>query len=264
MLLTDFRQVAELDDQIGALHRELARLYELRVSYFENRQAFNAGIRNNPGTAYKLTNQPAATSPDTTEQKVYAELATSWGAYGITIPYFSVLSKQLSKALAVMNDLSETHPDLLGKLAIILVPPTKQLIGQQGQALRAHQTFAFNNDYFGNNIILKPNRRSWRVLVAYVAPQALQWGPTQKILDQQLYKLGAYDTRDLGIIEYLALTLQQDAAIDKASWTLLLKDISEQLVPSVSFISGQYRFELDDIKGLSDNEGFRPAVEIRI
>lgn len=260
MLLTELKKVIDIDDRIGNLHKELADLYEERARYVKSDGTFKAAV-NDSGPVVQANN-----SSDTKESWIkqeYKQLAQNWARYDITIPPAPLLKQKLGKAKQIIDKLIDEEPDLEGKLGVLLIPPHKEIGSPKSSGLRSFQKFINFEDYINPELSVKPSQKNWRMLVVFNKPAALDLGSAQEILAEKTYLIGGYDTRALGVSEYFALTLQSDTPIDIDSWTLLLKGskVSNKLAASAIFIDGQYRFELDDIRGVGD-EKFRPGVEV--
>lgn len=260
MLVTELKKVIDIDDRISGLHKELAGLYEERARYIHN-DTTHKSAQNSVGTIVAASN--AMNIQDTWVDQEYKKLAKSWARYSISIPPVALLRKKLLRAKQIIDELVIEEPDFEDKLAILLMPPHKEVGDPSSTKLRSFQKFINFEDYTNPELSIKVSQKNWRMLVVFGETQALDLGSAKEILANKTYLIGSYDTRVLGIAEYFALSLQQDTPIDVDSWTLLLKDIKPKakLAPSVTFIDGQYRFELDDVRGVGD-EKYRPAVEV--
>jgi hypothetical protein len=248
MMLRDFQEVTELDGQIINLQNELVNLYRKRAAVVSD------------GTPVLATR----TAANWTKQQ-YDQLAIAWAKYGVKIPSFSSLKTQLNKARHVITKLETAQSELAGDLAIILVPKDGIVNSKSAQTFRAQQKFVEHADFISDDVTMQPESKHWRVVVAYSAPEGLLLGNAEDILKAKAYKVAGYDTRALGISEYVAMTLQLDRPFDSMGWNLLLKGTKPEQtsVTSATFIHNQYRFDTDDASGLLDQESFRPAVEIK-
>lgn len=246
MLLKDLQEVNQLDGQIINLQNQLVDLYRKRASF--------------------VTPQDSSVTHEkhekTSVKAEYDSLKHTWATLGVEIPNFSDLRSRLSKAQKLISELVIADPRLNNNLSVILVPPTKMLAGSNISALRNNQRFIKRDDYINSDIAF-PAGTSWHVLVAYTASTGLRMGTAQHILASKTYKLAGHDMRGLGVREYTAMSLQLQKPLDASGWTILLKNAKNGIVPSVSFIDGQYRFEYDEVDGLLVEDHFRPAIEVK-
>lgn len=249
MLLRDFQEVTELDSQIINLQNELVSLYKKRAQ---------AVAGDNPSPQHTAMSQ-------TTTKQLYNDLTQAWDIYDVTLPTYTSVRPRLAKAQALIADLELTNPHLTGCFSVVMVPPTSILGLDTIAAFRNKQSFVTCSDYIHPDLTKTATAKNWRVLVAYTSTEGLELGSAANILQSNLYKLAGHDMRGLGILEYIALSLQVQAPIDISSWTLLLKGTTStnQTVGSAAFVAGQYRFDTDDVHGLLTNDRFRPAIEIK-
>lgn len=259
MLVSELKKVIDIDSRITSLHQELAMLYSERQKYIQQN-----------GTQ-KYLNSPTSAAPSKSikadskwAKSAHAHLASSWAVYDIKVPSFRPMKKWLLRAHEVIEDAGSQRTELSGKLGLLLVPPT-QVLGQPGdKQLRKHQSFITLDDYVNSDLIKRYQQKKWRLMVVYQDETPLDIGKAKDILAEKKYQLGEHDARALGVYEYYALSLQSPIALDKQTWTLLLKgtSVNSKTVPSVTFINGQYRFEIDDTDGVFGDERFRPAIEV--
>lgn len=255
MRLMDLQEVVKIDNKINRLHSELVDLYRKRAHYIgiaplENNQTHTASL---------------AINDEEWVDAQYDKLNLSWINFDINIPSKAVLKRKLIRSRRVINALVSEDPTLNNKLGVLLIPPSNLINFPQHDFLRNRQTFIQRNDYLDDGVKNKYNQRNWRVIVAYMHPEALKMGSADKILSTKSYMFAGFDTRALGVYEHVALSLQQNIPLDHNAWNLLLKGYKKndkRLIPSVMFFAGQYRFELDEAAGILGLERFRPAVEI--
>ncbi len=258
MLVSELKKVIDIDSRITSLHQELATLYLERQQYIKQ--------NNTDTTSHK--HQGRINHVDRIEeawsQNTYDYLVKSWEIYGIKIPALRALKKSLYKAHAATTRISSEHPEVAGKLGVLLVPPA-QILGQPGEhKYRQQQPFVNLDDYLTSELAKRYQQKNWRLFIVYLDEVPMNLGKAKDILSDKKYLISGYDTRGLGVYEYYALSLQSAKPLDQHTWTLLLKgySASTKTVASVTFINGQYRVEIDDTDGVFGDERFRPAVEI--
>ncbi len=259
MLVSELKKVIEIDSRITGLHQELATLYVERQKYIE--QTATPGRSVIEGSPLSIQ---SADTGVTWLQTTYNQLSEAWSAYDVKIPALRQLKKPLVKASLVISNLSKDRPELAGRLTILLVPPVHILGQPVDNKHRQSQTFVNLDDYFGEDLIKRYQQKKWRMLVVYDDQVPLNFGKASELLAAKSYMIGGYDIRGLGVYEYFALSLQSPRPLDRHTWTLLLKGTRAlaKTVTSVTFINGQYRFEVDDTDGVFGDERFRPAVDI--
>ncbi len=250
MLLKEFKQISDIDNQINSMHKQLADLYARREQYITQ-----------PGKT-----QIFSTGNSTTEiglKTAYTTLQAAWKQYGINIPPIKTIKKRLLKAHDLIQEMSSV-PDLQGNLDLLLVPPAKLVGRVENNSLRQKQSFITLPDFISYELPRSFSGKSWHLLVVYNGPQGLEWGTARDILDSKKYLINGRDARGLGLYEYFSLSLQASKPLDEGVWTSLLKNTSSssKMVPSATFHQGQYRFELDDVRGVLGDERFRPAIEV--
>ncbi len=257
-MYTQFKNVVELDDKIGFLHQELAELYAKRAVFAAHPAAAFAPSN----TATPQTANPANINT------VYAGLAAAWDYYSIVIPKLSELRPKLTNAFQVLQNIIVWDAAVGAQMSIVLVPPTEIIDFPLNPLLRQNQSHVMVSDFINSDLLetALPKKKSWQVLVANHAPTGFKLGSAEDILIQQSYRIAGYDARALGVRQYLALSLQINQPLDKNAWTLLLNDnnlLNQNLVPSATFLNGQFRFELDGLHSVLGEERFRPAIEIK-
>lgn len=258
MMLNDLKRVTEIDHKINRLHRELSNLYQLRVQYFEHKP----GITSNSQLQLQTTTANLGSNESSSETE-YQKLAAIWGKYNVEIPKLAEMKKVLNRAAEVKKELASAQPELENKLTTVLVPPAKYIGPPKHNTMRLNQTFCSSSDHFSSNVVNTSKGRKWRVMVVYSPAEGINFGSAQSILANKQHIIGEHDAGKLGIVEYIAFTLQQDAPSDQGTWAILLGDRqrnADGLVPSATFMDGQYRFEMDVPEGWFGDERFRPAV----
>lgn len=247
MLLTQFKEVSKIDTRIQKIHQELAELYERR------------SVLAQAGELRFVPSDNRATAIE----KEYAHLVNVWHRYGLKPPTLKYLKPSLTRAMGVMQDLIAAKPELKGQLALVLVPPTKEL--QQALASRLSvQRFVHALDSIDPELPHPEVRLKWRVFVMYTAAEGLAWASARTMLADNLYKIGGHDANALGQQEYAALTLHRTEVIDEASWSMLPRDLNAdtEVLPCATFENGRYRFDHDDLDNIFGDNRFRPAVEV--
>lgn len=263
VLLTELKKVIEIDGRISSLHQELSSLYEQRARFIQSpdTSAFNNHVGDkSEGTTTRHSKENWATQQ-------YDMLAEAWGNYGIVIAPRSNLKKRLTRAREMITSLETINHELAGKLGVLLIPPAKLIGTPSATEHRKQQPHIKVSDCVNTDLSLKPgSKKDWRLVVAYMSDDSLEWGSAKDILVEKKYLVGGYDMRAIGVYEHFALSLQLNRPLDANKWVSLLKDCkpSSRLVPSVAFANGQYRYELDDAEGVFSDERFRPAIEVKI
>jgi len=251
MLLKQFSQVAEIDDMINQIHEELTELYRERSSLIDGK---NTQPQNLP--------KQVATKKNDWAKDQYQQLQSAWAMYEVTIPTYSSLKVRLLKAYKVVQDLSAAKPEC--ELAVILVPPTSKLGFPVQEGYRSKQDFIITPDYVDASIAKPKQDRSWRMLVIAADNEAQYAGSLEMMLSKKNSKIGGHNVAALGVREYTALTLQLSNPIDTQTWTILPKStVSGHQVACVAYIDGQYRFDVDEISDVFDDNRFRAAVEVK-
>lgn len=252
MLLADFKDIAEIDGKINYLQSELASLYEQRAYYFS-------------GPSANISNKSITKTQTHWVDNEYSKLARAWRRYDIAIPPQRLLKRRLVLARKIINDLTTAEPRLNGALSIVLIPPSNILKIPGHYSLRLTQGFSKNSDYINPEIKSKFCFKKWRIIIANTSPEPMQLGRAKDILANKKYLISGYDTRALGVYEYIATTLQLMSPIDVNQWVMLLKGFKvndDRQIPTAIFLNGQYRLDLDDTDGVLDDVFYRPAVEV--
>lgn len=249
MLLKDLKQVNDIDSKISDMHRRLAELYHeksLLVSDYspEILPDFN------DNTSY-------------ISEQNYRKVAKAWEQHGITIPPYSNLKNKFAKGNKTLKFLSNTHPDIASNMEIIVVPPSKYMKFPAAKEQRKPQRLVELQDYVNSGVTLPKSQRNWEVLLAYTGQSSIYAGSAKKVLETKSYMLAGYDTRALGLREYLAITYQKRELIDTETWTVLLKEPSTDVsVPYAGYRHGRYRFDMEENDNVLDDDGFRPAIKL--
>lgn len=258
MLLTQLKDILDIDTRISDMHRELANLYAIRSSMVEPEY----------GTSQNQTKELDGiekVSPDISTwcRQQYGALVDSWNTYDIKIPSYKHLQNRLKQARSVIEELSKTKPEIKDNLSIILVPPTK-LIGlplsiQIRKGSRSNRPV----DYINPDLAMPAISKKWQLLVAYTAVSGLYLGSPETILTSKNYMIAGHDTRALGLLEYAAMSLQLADTIDNKSWTILLKGTPRGgQLPCATYQDGRLRFDVGDIDSVFGDDRFRPAVAL--
>lgn len=261
MLLTELKKVIEIDGRISRLHRELTALYEERANYVQSPN-HTISLQTDGGVVSEGTT--AKISPELWSEQQHTDLKKIWSSYHLAIPTLAQLKPRLLNAHAAIEALEKSDNNFKNNLVVLLVPPSKELSPARLKHFRAAQAFISIDDYINPELMTDDNHRNWRVIVVFNEPIALNWGSAKNILTKKKYLIAGYDTRALGLSEHLAFSLQNSQPVDKDTWTSLLKDCQAdtELVASVTFFKGQYRYEIDDVEGIFGDERYRPAIEI--
>jgi hypothetical protein len=166
-----------------------------------------------------------------------------------------------------MQDLESAMPELKGGMQVIVVPPSvlklPQTPSHEDKALRDERLFDL--DEVIKRIKKSRSRQDWRMLLAYGRESGLYMGPPESIIGNKSFMIDGYDTRQLGIIEYAALTIARNGQLDTSTNTMLLKGIDSSIdFPYAAREQGKIVFKIDifGISGVFGDDRFRPTVEI--
>ncbi|MDQ5970141.1 MAG: hypothetical protein QG593_658 [Patescibacteria group bacterium] len=236
MKLQDLTEVTSIDQEIITLHSRLTKLYDQRNALFS--------LRN------------VDTGLDEEAMDYYKKILKSWAVYGIQIPKFTEISKQISKALKVREEWVQNNPDYSDSLEILLVPPNKLIGPANLNDLRLKQRLVHNVDIFDEDVDVPAGSAKWRILVAYSKSAGVD-------IVQSSMMTSTSSASALGMQEYIALTLQLSQPIDLNTWTSFAGKKSSGQIIFAGFRQGRYRFAVNDIHGVMDDDKFRPAVEVR-
>lgn len=257
MLLQELKEVIEIDTHIQKIHQQLVNLYDRRNRIIKTTEQDATTV-----SASALKSEILAPHISWPEQQ-YIRLAALWNEYGVGIGEFSQYEKRLVKAQSVIQKLSIAYESLRGSFEVVLVPPTGMFKYDQLHMLRQRQSFVLAPDSIDPDIARPRDTRTWAVLVASTAKHGIPVECPASFMQAESYLVAGYDTRALGVNEYIALSLQQKQPIDTECWTVLLKGLQPtDLMPSVTFKDGRYTFAVDEMDGVLSTEHFRPAVRL--
>lgn len=263
MLYKELQQVVSLDGQISSLHKELSLLYLKRAVFVD---VVNP-VKSSSDTLLKAKKSSHQEHSSLWIEHAYAYLHAAWRVHDITIPTFDQLNKKLLRAYSIIQLIHISHPELSNHLNVLLVPPSN-ILGFPSKIVNRHNQphitlQDFVNQELGSSIAYK---KTWQLLVAHCGLTGEDYGSATHMLKNKNYLINGYDMRDLGPRQYAALSLQLNYPIDSNVWTTLLQDtrtLNSKMAPSVTFLNGQYRFELDELVGDLGENRFRPALEIK-
>lgn len=264
MQYTQLKQVVEIENQITNLHKELSNLYIKRALFTGNTKL---GQFSTQGHAKIRKTLDTSQFHDPWLSQTYNYLASAWLVYGLVIPPFVTIEKKLLKARKVIETIIESDQNIGQQMGVLLVPPSALMSFPVDEIMRQEQSHVLLNDYIDPELLSagKKSQNKWQVMVVYTNQTGLDYGSAAIILKHGKHVFAGYDMRELGLRQYVALTLQLNQVMDQNIWTVLIGDtpISGRLVPSATFLKGQYRFELDEYSSNLGEERFRPAMEIK-
>jgi hypothetical protein len=261
---TQLKQVVEIDNQITNLHKELSSLYAKRAVFLGTSglvNLVNSSVSNASGKKHVPLHDPWTI-------QTYSYLAHAWMVHGIAIPAITEIDKKLARARKIIESLTETDTTIGLQMGVLLVPPIDLVSFPITPKIRLNQAHILLNDYVTGELLETASgkrKKTWQVLVAHLGGTGLDFGSAAQIQKYKKYLINGFDTRALGLRQYIALTLQINNIIDQNVWTILLGEqlANTTLVPSATFINGQYRFELDESNSILGEERFRPAIEVK-
>jgi len=260
MRVTALKTIMDLDERINTIHDELATLYAERLAITVEEPPKKADKKI---TVAKRTATNAMRKDWARTQ--YDKLQSVWRCYDLTLPPIAKLRSKLEKSYNIVKELENAEPQLIDKLAVVLVPPSSALPFPVSNKLRYSQGFSDGQDYVTASAPKLSASRDWRVLVIYAGEHGLSYGTSSTILKTKSYCIADYDTRALGAAEYAALSLQYQQPIDDGTWTLLLKSVRKnEPVLSAGFHAGRFRFDTDEADAGFDIDTYRPAVEVNV
>lgn len=255
MLSKELYEISQLNQRIAELREELDTLYNKRSKLIGYQRA--TGRETQPDFSVSVT------PVDKWALQEYSALQAAWEPYGLAIPTFAKLKDRLREAYNVLGDFTRQVPIVRGKLALLLVPPAKDLEFPINQAWRSKQKFIRRADYLGGNFPTVEADKNWRLLITYPGLGGLYLGDPSLVLDEDFHVMAGYNTAGMGAIEYAALTLQSSHIIDRGSATILAKQANDtHLIPSARFSQGAYRFIYAKPDATIDNYRHRPTIEI--
>jgi hypothetical protein len=239
MLLTDFKQVLDIDSAIIDLHKDLENLYKQRTRLFDNKFA-----------AKTFAAHYAATS---SERQQYDKLAASWNALKVTIPPFSKLQKKLAVATSLLNKYNQSQPELLFQM--ILVPPT---------SVYAAVDLATALKCSPEATILASKSRDWKLYIVATNQRGLEIKDHRQFMQDGGMMVDDVFMTGLNTYEYSVMLSVIKQPIDADSWSILVRDASTKLnvVPCVTHLSGFYSIEVDNTDVLLGENHFRPAMKV--
>jgi hypothetical protein len=237
MRVQDLSKITLIDTEITQLQHKLAMLYGQRSALVDG----NIGSDINK---YSVMTE-----------KCHQELSKIWHKYTINIPPISSLGRKITKALQIISNLENEHQDLRSNLKILLVPPASKLKIPLEKEVRQQQRLLWGNDCISDDIVIHKGSNRWKVLVVYARESGLKHSHDFASLYKNKYG-------DLGLREYIALTLQLSQPIDLTTWTSFSVDNNKSYA-CAGFRSGRYRIITNDIYGMMDDDRFRPAIEVK-
>lgn len=262
MLLNEFQKVQELDQQITSLQEKLTDLYSVRAKLL---------------TGTKQKTVPASTASDASRaathlsdnaksimaEAEYNKIANSWNRVCIKVPEFSQLEAAMIRGLEQREVIEQQIPILQGRLEFLLVPPSKYIKLNLLHALRTAQKHIKNDDSFDPEIEVKFRTRKWNLFLTLTEKQGIYFDTPLAVIRDKTTIFKGFEALELGLLEYIALSLQTNAPLDKGAYTALLKEKSrENLIPVVTFYNGQYVFARDELDTLFGNVRMRPTFKI--
>lgn len=237
MMLSDYREITEIDGQIEFLHSQLSALYELRTSLF--------GATEIPAPV--PTGKPLPTGQNWAKLQ-YDNLKQNWQSHDIKIPAFKTLSPKLKKAETLFDNF-QNNAETMGKFELTIVPPTSIYTP------KAYQ-MPTGKKYAG---------KTWKLFAVYNRTQGIKIDDQKSFVKQKGLTLGGLHMPGLNAYEYAAfLDAHSDDLYDLNTWSMLPMELDkDNQLWSVSNLSHAY-FCLDDdaLNPLGENY-FRPALEIK-
>lgn len=177
-------------------------------------------------------------------------------------------------------------PQLVGKMGVLLVPPTDVMGWPVRKELRQRQERYYGVDPIHDSDEMRSivdEHTNWRVFAAMTSKNGLEMDePLLEILEKKKYEMVGYDTRGMGVLEYAALTLQHfkpvehgrygkkfSYEIDSPGSTVLIRNPMEHHGKTNVVTVGRddgYRFQWQWVEHIHNYGAgkwrFRPAVEI--
>lgn len=265
MLVKNLEELQKVDTQITSLLETLSGLYEQRAKLIApNKLTDNSSI-SSQFVASKTKNEKLREV-----KSRYAEISIAWDRYGIKTPAFDTIKDKLINAQEIIESFSPVK-ELTNKMIILAVPPTRLLSFPVSGEIRAKKEYTQYEDAVSLDLALKlKTHKGWRVLVVYGSEAGLSFEVVNNTSHPISLALSGYDCSALGVAEYAALSLQIERPIDTTSWTCLpkktqmtAKDNQYATVAYAGLRNGRYRFDLNDMYGIFDDDRFRPAIEIK-
>lgn len=237
-----------IEKKINDLQSNLFDLYRQRQALFNETTDFSSTLR-------ATTSEPALIA-----EQWYDTLAAEWRTRGLAIPAKSRFLPKIKSALITIEQLGQYLSVESSLFTLVAIPPTSQWSSSALQAARLEQSHINYNDQI-DTVFKTPQTKKWRLLVVYDALEGIDFGSAANILADNRHIVHGMDITALGVHEYAVYALQHTGKRDATTWTWLLKDATQDAW-SVRYMTGAYRFSLDDAAGVADGELFRPAVEI--
>ena len=257
MLLREYTKLVEIDELITKVQEQLSSLYASRAAILQP-----ATPSNNKKTS-KLTDTLADDVKSFVAASEYQRLAQAWSRYDIEIPAYSQLAKNITKALNVRTFIDTNTPMLQDKLKLVLCPPAKILNSKVLSELQKKHPHLANDDAIQTSLLKTFKAKKWRLLLVYGEQEGLYMGAPEAVIDKSAEILQGYDSLALGAPEYLALSLQEKAAFDTDTLTLLPKyGVRQGTIPVVTCKDGTYQFLEEDADTLFGDVRHRPAIAI--
>jgi hypothetical protein len=229
MLLTDFKQVLDIDSAIIDLHKDLEDLYKQRTRIFDSKFA------------------------DKSSEMHYSELTASWNALKITIPPFSKLQKKLSAATSLLKTYNQSQPELMFRL--ILIPPASIF-----KSVDVVASLKFSPEVTTQTSTSK----DWKLYIVATNHKGLEIKNLRQFVHDGGMMVGDVFMTGLNTYEYSVLLSVIEQPVDTESWSVLIRDANTNLavVPCVTHLSDIYCFEVDNTDVLLGKNHFRPAIPV--
>lgn len=241
-------KLTKLDQQISRLQSDLFDLYRQRQTLF-------------CGTAdYPTALRAATTETSASADAEYDRLAAEWAAREATLPARRTLIKKIKSGLVIIEQLAQelnVSPELF---TLVAIPPTKLYSTSELAHDRLMQPHIRYTDKYDTPFRPKP-QSEWKLLAVYDGLEGLDFGAAAEMVAQQSHIINGINCAALGPREYAIYALAHTGRRD-TDWVWLLGNNQKNQVWSVRYLSGAYRFTLDDSAGIGQGELFRPAVEI--
>ncbi len=262
MLVKNLEKLEKVDVQINSLLGSLSELYKQRAELIAPKKHTD---RSSQFMISKTKNERLREV-----KSRYAEISKTWDRYGIKTPTLDTIKDRLINAQVIIDSLNLVE-ELSNKMIMLVVPPTRLLGFPIPRQIREKQQHTDYEDAVSLDLALKlKTHKDWRVLVVYGSEEGLSFDVMNDTSHPISVALEGYNCNALGVAEYAALSLQIQRPIDTASWTCLpnKSQVSGKTTHSASVAyaglrNGRYRFDLNDMYGIFDDDRFRPAIEIK-
>ena len=259
MLLSNKLRERDMEVRLQKVQYDISMLYEQRNTPTKRslKSAGSHQIGSSLSGTLTYSPQPAVVT--------YEKLQQAWKLYDIKIPSFSSLERRLNRANQIVEQIASSNVEVATQATVLLVPPTKILPFPVPAKMRVLQN-SKPDTIHPNLAVRTPSHRRWRVFLVYGAKHGLYLGTPKSILQNEQYMIAGFDTRQMGLAEYAALTLQSPVKIDDGSWTVLLHDTDKNsqdaLLPCARLVDEHYIFELEEAESVFGSDRFRPAIEV--